>query len=183
MDVQWKPSPLVFHLTYLTLTALLGTFRGIAAAAWERPAREILLRLAGHVLFGQLIVLPYLFFARSLLPGKELVLPVLVTYSSLASFMFAAIALRLDSWGRARNAHTFMLQYALFAFLFLVPWSLGFVPGVPSIVTLFSPIGTALRVMQSPSPLDLFVAYAFVLAVALTQLLAIRRTARRPHAV
>ena len=183
LEVQWRPSPLVFHVTCLTLLALLGTFRGISAASWERPAWKTLYALVGHVLLGQLLLLPYLFFARALLPGKEHVLPLFVVYSSLVSFMFGSIALRLDLWGRTRDVHTFMLQYALFALLFLVPWSLGFVPGIPSIVTLVSPLGATLYILESPSTAGLLVAFAFVLLLTLAQLPGIRRLIRRPHAI
>jgi len=183
LDVQWRPSPLIFHITCLTLLALLGTFRGIAAATWERPAWRTLYGLAGHVLLGQLLLLPYLFFARALFPGKEHVLPLFVIYSSLVSFMLGSIALRLDLWGRARNVHTFMLQYALFALFFLVPWSLGFVPGMPLLVTLVSPLGATLYILGSPSTAGLLVALAFVLLLTLAQVPGIRRLIRRSHAV
>jgi len=183
IDVRWQPSPFVFHLTYLTLIALLGTFRGIAAARWERLRWETLPRLLWHILFGQLVVLPLLFFARALLPGHDLALPLLVLYSTLASFMFALISLRLALWGVARQTHTFMLQYALFGLVLLVPWSLGFVPHVPSAVTLLSPLGAALRIVQSAPSLELLVAYAFLVALVFAQILGLRRSLRRTHAV
>jgi len=183
MDLQWHPSPILFHAAYVVFIALLGTFRGITAARSGRPRRRALLRAASHLLFAQVTVLPCLFFARALLPGKEYVLPLLVLYSSLAAGMHAMLAFRLELWGRARGVHTFMLQYALFGLILVVPWSLAFVPGAPAAVTLFSPIGVALRITQGPSPTELLIAFAFVVFVLCWRLIGLRRIDRRPHAV
>jgi len=183
MESSWKPSPLVFHLTYITLLGLLGTFRGIAGARWEGPVWGRLAHLALHVLFGQLIVLPYLFFSRALLPGRGPVLPLLAVYTTVAAFAFALIAFRLERWGQSRRVHTFMHQYALLALILVVPWALGMLSGVPDAVGLLSPIGAGLRIIEPGSAAELAVAFAFVLIVLLIQILAIRRSTRRNHGV
>jgi len=183
MEVHWNPSPVVFHLTYLTLLSLLGTFRGIAAARWDLQAWKSLPRLGAHILFGQLIVLPYMLFSRALLPGRPLVLLLLGAYAMLIAFMFSLIAFRLDRWGRARHAHTFMLQYAIFGLALLLPWALGLIPQVPGAISLFSPLCAGLRITQSASAEELAIAFAFALLMIAIQLVGIRRSTRRSHAV
>jgi hypothetical protein len=183
MSPIWKPSPLLFHLTYLTLTSLLGTFRGIAATRWYRLQWGTASRLAIHGLFAQLMVLPYLVFARALLPGSGAVVLLLVPYATLTAFMFSLIGLRLDLWGRARRAHTFVLQYAIFGFIYLLPWVIGLLPRTPSIITVLSPVGAALRIAQAGTALELSVAFVFVLLMIFMQALSIRRRIRRAHVV
>jgi len=183
MELRWSPSPLVFHLTYVTLVALFGTFRGIAAARWDRLKWKTLLKLAWHVLFAQVILLPYMLFSRALLPGRELVAPLLVLYTTLLAFMLALIALRLALWGAARRSHTFLLQYALVALLFLVPWALGLLPGVPSTIALLSPIGATIEIAGSAPAIELLIAFAFASLLILVQLPHLRHLIRRHHAV
>jgi hypothetical protein len=183
MELRWTPSPLVFHLTYVTLICLLGAFRGSAATQWDRPGARTLVHLAGHILFGQLTVLPCLLFSRSLLAGRDFVLPPLVLYATLTAFMFALLAFRLDLWGRARQTHTFMLQYALFGVLFVLPWVIGFLPTVPGAITLLSPIGATLKLVEGAPAAESIVSFAFVLAIISSQLLGVRRWIRRSHAI
>lgn len=183
MGSHWEPSPLLFHLTYLTLMSLFGMFRGIAAARWYRLQWGTLLRLAGHILFAQLILLPYLIFARALLPGKSMVTPLLGVYATLAACMFSMIGLRLNVWGSARRAHTFVVQYTIFGLLLLLPWVIGLVPRIPSSIAVLSPVGAALRIVQDGSALELSVAFGFVLSMVCIQLFWTRRLIRRSHAV
>lgn len=183
MESSWKPSPLVFHLTYITLLGLFGTFRGIAGAGWEGPVWSRLFHLARHVLFGQLIVSPYLFFSRALLPGRSSALPLLAVYTTVVAFTLALIAFRLERWGQRRGVRTFLLQYVLFALLLVAPWALGMLSGVPDAVGLLSPIGAGLRILGTAPAAELAVAFVFVLIVLLIQILGIRRSTRRNHAV
>lgn len=183
MELRWSPSPLSFHLTYVTLVGLLGTFRGIAAAGWDRLKWRTLSKLLGHILFGQAILLPYMFFSRALLPGRELVVPLLIAYTMLVAFMLALVALRLSLWGAARRSHTFLLQYALVGLLFLVPWALGLVPGVPSTTALLSPIGATREIAGSAPAIELLIAFAFPSVMILVQLPRLRHLIRRHHAV
>jgi hypothetical protein len=180
---HWKPSPLLFFITYFTITSVLGTFRGISATRWSRLQWGTLLRLAGHALFGQLLVLPYLVFARALLPGSSTVIPLIAVYATLAAYMFSLIGLQLELWGRARRAHTFILQYMIFGLFFLLPWLIALVPRIPSAIMLLSPVGAALRITQQGSAWELSVAFGFVLLMICLQLLRIRRPIRRSHAV
>ena len=182
-ELQWKSSPVAFHLTFVTLLSLLGAFRGVAAAGWDAPERRILTHLAVHILAGQLIVLPYLVFSRVLLPASGLSLPLLATYATITAFMFSVIELRLGRWGRARQVHTLLLQYAAVGLLFLLPWAISVIPGVPPTVTLFSPIGAALKITQAASASEPAVALAFVTLMTLVQLVCLRRAAGRNHAV
>lgn len=183
MNLSWNPSPLVFHLTYVALLGILGTFRGIAAARWDRAVWDRVVRLGMHVLFGQVIVLPYLFFSRALLPGSAWPLVLLAVYATLASYMSSLVALRLERWGAARHAHTFLLQYATFGAVFFVPWAIGLVPRVPSAVALLSPLGAGLRILQSAPAQELLIAFGFVLFVIAVLLPGMRRPMRRSHAV
>ncbi len=183
IELRWSPSPLVFYLTYVTLVGLLGTFRGIAATRWDRQGWGTVLRIAGHVLFGQLLLLPYLLFSRSLLAGQGLVLPLLALYVTCASIMFSLIAYRVERWGTSRRAHTFLLQYAIFGLVLILPWAVGLISQVPTVLTLLSPIGAALKIVQDASASELIVAFAFVVAIACAQLVGIQRTLRRTHAV
>lgn len=182
LDLRWNPSPLVFYLTYVTLFGLFGTFRGIAATRWDHRGWGTVLRIAGHVLFGQLLLLPYLLFSRSLLAGRDLVLPLFALYTTCASIMFSLIAYRLELWGTTRRTHTFLLQYTLFALVLILPWAIGLISQVPTVLTLLSPIGAALRIVQDASAAEVALAFVFVAAIACSLLVAIRRTVRRIHA-
>ena len=183
LELSWSPSPLVFYLTYVTLVGLLGTFRGIAATRWDRRDWGTVLRIAGHILFAQLLLLPYLLFSRSLLVGRGLVMPVLALYVTCASVMFSLIAYRVELWGTTRRTHTFLLQYTLFGLVLILPWAVGLISQVPTVLTLASPVGAALKIVQEPSAGELALAFAFVIAIACAQLVGIQRTLRRTHVV
>ena len=167
----------------MTLVGLLGTFRGMAATRWDRHGWGTVLRIAGHILFGQLLLLPYLLFSRSLLAGRGLVLPLLALYAACASIMFSLIAYRVELWGRTRRTHTFLLQYTVFGLVLILPWAVGLITQVPTVLTLLSPIGAALKIIQDASAGELVLAFAFVVAIACVQLVGIQRTLRRSHAV
>ena len=183
LELRWNPSPLIFHLTYVTLLGLLGTFRGIAVTRWDRQGWGAVVRIAGHILFGQLLLLPYLLFSRALLAGRGLVLPLLALYATCVAIMFSLIAYRMELWGTTRRVPTFLLQYSVFGLVLIVPWTVGLIPGIPTALTLLSPIGAALQTVQGASAPELIVAFAFVVAVAFTQVVGIQRALRRTHAV
>ena len=183
LELSWSPSPLVFYLTYVTLVGLFGTFRGVAATRWNRHGWGTVLRIAGHILFGQLLLLPYLLFSRSLLAGRGVVLPLLALYATCASIMFSLIAHRVELWGRTRRTHTFLLQYTLFGLVLVLPWAIGLISQVPTVLTLLSPIGAALKIVRDASAGELVLAFAFVVAIACAQLVGIQRTLRRSHVV
>ena len=183
LELRWNPSPLVFHLTYVTLLGLLGTFRGIAATRWERQGWGSLARVAGHVLFAQALLLPCVLFSRSLLPGRGLVLPLLVLYATCVAIMFSLIAYRVELWGRARRIPTFLLQYAIFGLVLILPWLISLIPSAPAVLMLLSPIGAGLRMVRNASASELVLAFAFVGITASLQLLGLRRTLRRTHGV
>lgn len=183
MQPHWEPPPQTFFAVYVTISALLGLARGASAASWGRVRWNTILSLSVHAAFGQFLVLPLLVFSRALLPGRDVALVLLVAYSLLAILMFSLIALRLELWGSARRTRPFILQYTIFALFLIVPPAFSFLARTPSIVTVFSPLGAALRILQPASATELVVAFVFVLLIILIQLLRIRRLIRRAHAV
>jgi len=183
LELRWNPSPLVFYLTYVTLVGLLGTFRGIAATRWDRRGGSAVVRIVGHVLFGQLLLLPYLLFSRAFLAGRGLALPLLALYVTCVAIMFSLLAYRVARWGTTRRVHTFLLQYTLFGLVLILPSAVGLIPQVPAALTLLSPIGATVKIVRGASAPELVLAFAFTVAIAFAQLIGIQRTVRRTHAV
>ena len=182
MTPHWDPPPQTFFAVYVTVTALLGLARGAAAASWGRVRWNTIVSLAVHAMFGQFLVLPFLIFSRTLLPGRDTALLLLVAYSMLVTLMFSLIALRLELWGTARRTRPFILQYTVFGLFLVVPWILTSLR-TPPIVAVFSPIGAALRILQPAPATENVVAFASVLLIISIELLSIRRPIRRAHAV
>ncbi len=183
LEPHWNPPWQTFFATYVATTALIGLSRGSSAAAVSPLRWSVILSLLVHTAFGQMLVLPMLVFSRSLAPGKDVGLLLLLLYSTCSAMMFSLIALRMELWGVARRTRPFFLQYMLFGLFVVAPWVLSFVERIPAIVAVFSPIGAALQIMQSASSAEIAVAFGFVLLMISIQLLGIRRQIRRPHAV
>jgi len=183
MEPHWAPPPQTFFVVYATITALVGLARGSAAASWGRVRWDTILAVTAHTLFGQLLALPFLIFSRTLLPGRDVSLCLLVMYSTLAALMFSLIALRLELWGSVRRHRAFVLQYVIFGLFLAVPWMASMTVQIPPIVAVLSPIGATLRIMRPASATENIATFAFVLLMIGIQLLSIRRPIRRPHAV
>jgi len=144
-----RPTPIVFFATYVFAFAMFGLNRGAAGVphriAGLREVRTAVLQ----VLFGQLILSPYLVYVRIiLLPSRQPAIALIALYALLVGLFCAIVGYAVELWGTARGFHTTVHRYALGTLVLGAPL-LFLVPNSPAAgAAILSPLGAFPRLLD-----------------------------------
>jgi len=139
----WKPSPLVFFAVLTLMAVMVGLNRGSTIAPRGPLQWRQVRRLLGHILFAHMLTVPYLIFARSLLPGHVVKIPILTGYSILVSLAFGLAAYLRQAKRWALGSEATGLNYVLAILVFALPLIAWLATGSHwQHIALLSPVGT-----------------------------------------
>jgi len=173
----WQPSPIVFFAAYALLAAVVGLNRGAALASPTGPARRLLGKAIVQVLFGQVLILPYLAYVRVLLPGREWTIPILFVYVTALSIGFGISGYGIEIRRAGRGIDSFAARYGLAAAAFGLPL-FGMLGGgrFDALVLVgLSPFGAVHGILRGPEWPVLLVAFSLPLILAALGALLIER--------
>jgi hypothetical protein len=131
---------------------------GLGAASTERGERggRMVVALGLRVLIGQLLCLPYLVFARSLLPGRGGTFALIALFTTLVALALAMLGRLLEQPRRLGPSLGFLAKYVLFVAYYAAPL-LGF----PSL----SPLGAVRLLLEGAAPPEALLAFAVPVAL------------------
>lgn len=180
--------PGFFHIAFILLIGLFAVNRG-AVLAHDVPRhasrRRILGGLLPHLAFALLLFLPYLIYARALLPTVWGGTLAFVFYALELGLFIGLAALRLEHREGHPSRSGFLLRYGLFIGYCLVPYGVGLAhPALVPIITI-SPAGMAFHLIDGAVALNTTLGFLTPLVGVLGLLiLRSRRTDyRRHHAI
>ncbi|MBU0596293.1 hypothetical protein KJ567_06390 [Candidatus Bipolaricaulota bacterium] len=172
-------APSVFFVVYTFLMSVVGIGRGSAVAAQERGLRAALM-IGLHVLLGQLLVLPYLIYVRAVLAASEPRIAVIALYSLLVAFFVGLVGHAVESRAIMRRRPALLLKTALVLSYYVAPFGLNLaVRDRAALVSLISPFGAVLHILNRGSALATTVAFAIPAAMIAMLLVRMRHQARR----
>ena len=176
----------LFPISFVLLFGLFSINRGaiIASNAGPRISRiKLVLRSLEHIVYGLVLVSPYLIYSRALLPNTAVDIFTLALYSIVSSLFFCLLSFRLERRGDHWKRGAFLLRYGSFFAFCLVPFGLGISHSSLSFLVVASPVGHATRLIGGASALELATGFFVPLLGILWILTRRQRFDRRPHAV
>ncbi|MCK4570584.1 hypothetical protein KAT84_01415 [Candidatus Bipolaricaulota bacterium] len=178
--------PGLFHLAFVFLFGLFAVNRGavVAANASARISHlKLILRFLEHIVYGLLLLLPYLLFSRALLSDRIIGLFILASYTAVSSLFFCLVSYRLELRGNRRKRNAFLLRYGFYGAFCLVPFGIGMSHRSLSLLLGASPIGLATRIIGEASAIELLIGFLVPILGILWLLTRRRRFDRRHYAV
>ena len=170
--------PSMFFFVYTFLMTVLGMSRGGAVAAQDRTIRAAV-AIALQVLLGQLLVLPYLIYVRAVLTASEPRIAVIAVYAFLVAFLAGLIGHRLECRAIDQRKPALLRKTALVLAYYVAPFALSLAFGEHvAFISLLSPIGTVLHILDRGSAVSTIVAFAIPAAMIGLLLFRMRRTAQ-----
>jgi len=167
--------PSMFLFLYTFLLTLLGMSRGGAVAAQDRTIRASI-AIALQVLVGQLLVLPYLIYVRAVLPTSGPRIAMIAVYAFLVGFLAGLIGHRLECRAIDQRKPALLRKAVLVLAYYLAPFALNLAFGNRvALLSLLSPIGALLHILERGSATSTIVAFAIPIAMIALQLLRMRR--------
>ena len=167
--------PSMFLLAYTFLLTVLGMSRGSAMAAKDRTLRASI-AIALQVLLGQLLVLPYLIYVRAVLAASGPRIAVIAVYAFLVAFLAGLIGHRLECRAIDQRKPALLRKAALVLAYYVAPFALNLAFGHRvAFVSLLSPIGAVLHILERGSATSTIVAFAIPAAIIALELLRMRR--------
>ena len=122
----------MYFYLYVFFSATLGLSLGTLAASQREAGRALYVHLLARIALGQSLLRPYFIFARTLYPGREGMLVVVVLYATLVSFLMSIVSRLIEENGHGTSPRGFLGKYAAFVIYFTAP-----LLGIP----LLSPLG------------------------------------------
>jgi len=183
-DIAYPPG--LFTLSFVFFFGLFSINRGaiIAANTATRISHaKLLLRNLEHIVYGLILLSPYLVFSRSLLPNGGSDLLVLVLYTVIMSLFLCLVSFHLERRDAHRKRRAFLLRYGSYLAFCFIPLGAGISHSSLSFFVTASPIGFALRIMEGATTLELITGFFVATAGVLWVLTRRQRFDRRPHAV
>lgn len=178
--------PGLFTVSFVFFFGLFSINRGaiIAEHAAKRLSHtRLILRSLEHIVFGLILLSPYLVFSRSLLPNGGRDLLVLVLYTAMSALFLCLASFHLACRDTIRKRGNFLLRYGAYLAFCVIPLGVGVSHASLSFFTAVSPIGVAIQVMEAATALDLITGFSAVIAGAVWILTRKQRFDRRPHVV
>ena len=171
--------PSMFFVVYAFLMSVVGVNRGSAVAAEERGLKAAVM-IASHVLLGQLLVLPYLIYVRAVLAASEPRIAVIALYSLIVAFLAGLVGHALECRAISRRKPALLMKTALVLGYYFVPFMLNLaVRDRVALVSLVSPFGAVLHILERGSAIATSVAFAIPTAMIAVLLLRMKHQARR----
>lgn len=156
----------IYFSAHAFLMGVLGLNLGATSAARGEPRPAAALLLVKRVLLGQFLTLPYLLFARSLYPGKEAALLLILVYTTAFSLACALGGRLLEGPTRVSSSRAFPLKYLAFLLYCLVP--------LPALLAL-SPLGLPAVLLGTHAKEGVLLSFAVPTAAAALFFLLLRR--------
>jgi len=132
----------MYFYVYIFLSGILGLSLGTLAALQRERGIVLYIHIASRVGIGNAMLVPYFIFARSLYPGRESMLVLMILYGTLVSLFTSVISRLVEERGHGASPRGFLAKYAVFAVYYVLP-----LVGIP----VLSPLGFVNRLFAGAS--------------------------------
>jgi len=167
--------PSMFFFAYTFLMSVLGMTRGSAIAREERRPRAALL-IGYQVLLGQLLVLPYLIYVRAVLKASEPRIALVALYACLVAYLAGLLGYSIETRALRRQRSALFRKLGVVLAGYVLPFAVDFaLAGRAGILSLLSPIGAVLHILERGPALTTAFAFAMPTVVLVLFLLRICR--------
>ena len=164
--------PSMFFFAYTFLMTVLGMARGSAIAREEHRLRAAL-TIAGQVLLGQLLVLPYLIYVRAVLRASEPRIALVALYACLVAYLAGLLGHSMEARALRRQKPAFFRKTAVLLVYYVLPFALDLaLVARAGLLSLVSPIGAVLHILERGPALS--TAFAFVIPLVAVALCLLR---------
>ncbi len=178
-------SPMIFPLVTTLIFGLFAVSRGalLASEAGDRIARaRLLLRAIQQISFGLVVLVPFYVFSRALLPTGTWGVVALLGYSFLFGLFVCVASFHLERHRVRKRRSAFLLRYAVYLALCVIPFALGTISESVSLLLTVSPIGFAIEVVQGISVAQAVSGCVVPFLGLMGVLMRLQRADRRHHA-
>ncbi len=179
-----RSSPTVFFAAYLVVFAMFGLNRGAAGVPLRIGAHQGVRTALFQVLFGQFLLSPYLIYVRIiLLPSDQPAIALIAVYGLVVGLLCTFVGYTLEVWGTGRGIHTAVHRYTFGLVYFAAPLLALLLEEPIATAVVLSPYGFLSRVLDSPSPSELALAFTVPATAALLVWVVARRMVMRYQSV
>jgi hypothetical protein len=175
----WRPLPILFFSVYAFMASSVALNRGAALAPAGAMRWRQLVSALTQTLVGHAICVPYFLYARVLMPGREMTIPMVVAYAVLVSFAAATYSYARHAVRWSQGVASQGTHYILLAVVFGLPLLATLTEGPLSRIALLSPVGAVQLMLSGGERAWLSVAFAIPAATGLFLLLWIVLRMRR----
>ena len=149
----------MYFYIYVFFSGLLGLSLGTLAASQQEAGRALYVHLLARIALGQALLVPYFIFVRTLYPGREGMLVLVVLYATLAAFLMSVTSRLIEESGHGTSSRGFLGKYAAFVIYFAAPLL---------VIPVLSPLGFVSYLLSGERVWMILLGYGIPLGLTLT---------------